>query len=84
MIKVTKMMPTESQLGMRLEYLVTKPSKKPAANVKGKVLINILTPSFTPVLNDVILENVFGNRILAPKINPAAPSMTIAKISIEP
>ena len=55
-LNVTNIIPTESQFGIVLEYRVTKPSKNPAENVNGKVLINIFTPSFTPVLNDVILE----------------------------
>ena len=50
------MIPRDNQLGITLEYLVTKPSKNPAQIVNGNVLIKILTPVFTPCLNEVSLE----------------------------
>ena len=40
------MIPVDSQLGIILEYRVIKPSRNPAAKVKGKVLIKILMPVF--------------------------------------
>lgn len=73
-----------NQLGMSIEYRVIKPSRNPALMVKGNVLRNILKLFLNPILNELILENVLGNSIEAPKINPAAVSITIAKISIEP
>lgn len=73
-----------NQLGMSIEYRVIKPSRNPALMVKGNVLRNILKLFLNPILNEFILENVLGNSIEAPKINPAAVSITIAKISIEP
>lgn len=73
-----------NQLGISIEYLVIKPSRNPALIVKGKVLKNILKLFLKPILNEFILEKVLGNKIEAPKINPAADSITIAKISIEP
>lgn len=82
--KVTKIIPTEIILGISWEYLVMKPSRKPAKKVKGKVLIRILTPVLAPSLNEVNRECVPGNKILAPKIKPAAAAMTMAKISIAP
>lgn len=78
------MMKTLSQLGISKEYRVTKPSKTPAAIVKGTVLKNILKLFLNPIFKEFILENVLGNKIEAPKINPAADSITMAKISIEP
>ena len=60
------------------------PSRNPAAKVKGNVLINILTPVLAPCLNDSSLECVPGNKILAPSIKPAAASIIMANISIEP
>jgi hypothetical protein len=84
MLKVISIIPTDNQWGMMLEYRVIKPSKNPAANVKGKVLIKILTPILAPFLNEVYLEYVAGNRMLAPKIKPAAHSITMAKISMAP
>ena len=73
-----------SQLGISIEYRVIKPSRNPALMVKGKVLRNILKLFLKPILSEFNLEKVFGNRIEAPRINPAALSMTMAKISIEP
>lgn len=81
---VDKMINTLSQLGISSEYLVTNPSKNPAAIVKGTVLKKILKLFLNPIFSEVILENVCGNKMEAPKINPAADSITIAKISIEP
>ena len=81
---VDKMINTLSQLGISSEYRVTNPSKNPAAIVNGTVLKKILKLFLNPIFNEVILENVCGNNIEAPKINPAADSITIAKISIEP
>ena len=78
------MINTFNQLGISSEYRVTKPSRNPAAMVNGTVLKKILKLFLNPILSEFILENVCGNKIEAPKINPAADSMTIAKISIEP
>lgn len=79
-----RMIKTFSQFGISKEYRVTKPSKIPAATVNGIVLNKILKLSLKPILKELNLEYVFGNRMEAPKINPAAASITIAKISIEP
>ena len=73
-----------SHIGMSIEYRVIKPSRKPAAMVKGKVLKNIFKLSLNPIFKELTLEYVFGNKMEAPKINPAAVSITMAKISIEP
>lgn len=73
-----------NQLGMSMEYLVIKPSRNPALMVKGNVLRNILKLFLNPIFNEFNLEKVLGNKIEAPKINPAALSITIAKISIDP
>lgn len=83
-LNVPKMITTLSQLGISSEYRVTKPSKNPAAIVNGIVLKNIFNPFLKPILKEFIREYVFGNRIEAPKINPAAVSITMAKISMEP
>lgn len=82
--KVLKIITTFNQLGIASEYRVTKPSKIPAAMVKGTVLKNILKLFLNPIFSELIRENVCGNKMDAPKINPAADSITIAKISIEP
>lgn len=82
--KVVKMIKTLSQLGISSEYRVTNPSKNPAAMVKGTVLKKILKLFLNPIFNDCMREKVWGNKIEAPKTNPAADSITIAKISIEP
>ena len=84
MPSVTKIIKLLNQLGISIEYLVIKPSRNPALIVKGNVLRNILKLFLKPILNEFTLEKVFGNKIEAPKINPAAVSITIAKISIEP
>lgn len=81
---VERMMKTLSQFGMSIEYRVMKPSKNPAAIVNGMVLKKILKLFLKPVLREFILEYVRGNRMEAPRINPAADSITIPKISIEP
>lgn len=60
------------------------PSKNPAAIVNGMVLKKILKLFLKPILSEFILENVRGNKIEAPNINPAADSITMPKISIEP
>lgn len=73
-----------SQLGISIEYRVINPSRNPALIVKGKVLRNILKLFLKPILKEFTLEKVLGNNIEAPKINPAAVSITIAKISIDP
>ena len=73
-----------SQFGISIEYRVINPSRNPALIVKGKVLRNILKLFLKPILKELTLEKVLGNNIEAPKINPAAVSITIAKISIEP
>ena len=44
--------------------------------MNGNVLIKILIPVFAPILKDVYLECVAGNKILAPSIKPAAHSIT--------
>ena len=84
MDKVVKMIKTFSQLGISSEYRVTNPSKNPAAMVKGTVLRKILKLFLKPIFKDCIREKVCGNKIEAPKTKPAADSMTIANISIEP
>jgi hypothetical protein len=73
-----------SQFGISIEYRVINPSRNPALIVKGKVLRNILKLFLKPILKEFTLEKVLGNNIEAPKINPAAVSITIAKISIDP
>lgn len=73
-----------SQLGISTEYRVIKPSRNPALMVNGKVLRNILKLFLKPILREFNREYVLGNNIDAPKINPAADSITMAKISIEP
>lgn len=73
-----------SQLGISIEYRVIKPSRNPAPIVKGKVLRKILKLFLKPILNEFTLEKVLGNKMDAPKINPAAVSMTMANISIAP
>jgi hypothetical protein len=78
------MIKTFNQLGISSEYRVTNPSKNPAAMVKGTVLKKILKLFLNPIFKEVIREKVCGNRMEAPRINPAADSITIAKISIEP
>lgn len=82
--KVVRMIKTFSQLGISSEYRVTNPSRNPAAMVKGTVLKKILKLFRNPIFNEFIREKVCGNKMEAPKINPAADSITIAKISIEP
>ncbi len=52
--------------------------------VKGIVLRNILKVFLNPILKELNLEKVFGNKILAPRANPAPASITMANISIEP
>ena len=79
-----RMIKTFSQFGISKEYRVTKPSRIPAAIVNGIVANKILKLSLKPILKELNLEYVFGNRMEAPRINPAAASITIAKISIEP
>ena len=64
--------------------LVTYPSIIPAQIVKGTVLKNILNESLNPFLNELNLENVLGNKIDAPRINPHIASTTMAKISKTP
>jgi hypothetical protein len=82
--KVNKMIKLLSQLGISIEYLVIKPSRKPDAMVKGTVLKSILKLFLKPILKEFNLEYVLGNRIEAPRMYPAAVSITIPKISIEP
>lgn len=84
MANVLSMIKTLSQLGISSEYLVTKPSRIPAAIVKGTVLKKIFKLSLKPILNEFNREKVRGNRIEAPRIKPQADSITMAKISIEP
>lgn len=83
-VKVMRMIPMLKKVGISFEYLVMYPSRKPAANVNGIVLKNILKLFLKPILNEFILEKVLGKRILAPRIKPAPASITIAKISIDP
>ena len=64
--------------------LVTNPSKNPAKIKKGMVLKSILSPFFTPLLNDSSLLNVVGNKIPLARTNPAAPDIIITEISIVP
>ena len=61
--------------------LVTYPSIIPAQMVKGTVLRNILNESLNPILKELNLDSVFGNKIEAPRIRPHIASTTIAKIS---
>ena len=82
--KVDIIITTFNQLGISSEYRVINPSKNPAAMVKGIVLKKILKLFLNPIFNECIREKVCGNKMEAPKINPAAASMTIPKISIEP
>ena len=56
MAKVNRMMKLLSQLGMSMEYRVMKPSRNPAAMVKGTVLKNILKLFLNPILKEFILE----------------------------
>ena len=51
-LKVDRMINTFMKVGISGENRVMKPSKKPAANVKGKVLKNILKESLNPILKD--------------------------------
>ena len=64
--------------------LVTYPSIIPAHIVKGTVLKNILNESLNPILQELNLESVLGNKIEAPKIKPHMASTTIEKISKTP
>lgn len=82
--KVDRIRKTFNQFGISREYRVTNPSRNPAAIVKGTVLRNILKLFLNPIFNEWIREKVCGNKIDAPNTNPAADSITIAKISIEP
>ena len=84
MLKVKRIIKLLSQLGISIEYRVIKPSKNPALMVNGKVLRNILKLFLKPILKEFALEKVLGNKIEAPKMNPAVVSITMAKISIEP
>ena len=84
MDNVLSIINTFNQLGISREYRVTKPSRIPAAIVKGTVLRKIFKLSLKPILNEFNREKVLGNRMEAPRINPQADSMMIAKISIEP
>ena len=68
MAKVNKMMKLLSQFGMSMEYRVMKPSRKPAAMVKGTVLSSILKLFLNPILKEFILEYVLGNNIEAPRM----------------
>ena len=84
MERVVRIIKTFNQLGISSEYRVTNPSKKPAAMVNGTVLKKILKLFLNPIFKEFMREKVCGNRMEAPRINPAAASITIAKISIEP
>ena len=84
MDKVLRMIKTFNQLGISMAYLVMKPSRKPAAMVKGTVPKNIFKPSLKPILKEFNREQVFGNKIEAPRIKPAAASITIPNISMLP
>ena len=55
-LRVIRMIPTESQFGIIFEYRVTNPSKKPAAKVKGNVLMRILIPFLSPILKEATRE----------------------------
>jgi len=78
------MIETLNQIGISIEYRVIKPSRNPAAKVKGIVLMYILKLFLNPILKEFNLEKVFGKSIEAPKINPAIDSITMAKISKQP
>lgn len=84
MAKVNKIINPLNQLGVSIEYLVINPSRNPAAIVNGTVLTRILKLFLNPILKEFNLEKVLGNRIEAPRIYPAAVSITIPKISIDP
>ena len=64
--------------------LVTKDSRNPAAINKGINPIIILMPSFAAIRKDCLREYVFGNKILLPRINPAAPAIIMDEISKVP
>ena len=84
MESVPRMIKIFSQFGISIAYLVIKPSRKPAAIVKGTVPKNIFKLSLKPILKEFNLEKVFGNRMEAPRINPQEASITMPKISMEP
>jgi hypothetical protein len=64
--------------------LVINDSRNPAIINNGINPIIIFTPSLAAIRNDCLLENVLGNKILLPRINPAAPAIIIDYISIIP
>lgn len=72
-----------SQLGI-LEYRVIKPSINPAIIKKGMVLTTTLSPSLAPFIKETRLENVLGNKMEFPMINPAQPAIIMTEISIVP
>ena len=77
-------MSMSSQSGMVSDRRVTNPSMKPATTKNGTILIKIFRLSCTPVLNEYILEYVFGKRIEHASINPAAVEIMILNISMAP
>ncbi len=64
--------------------LVTKDSRSPATINKGINPIIILTPSFAEIRKDCLREYVFGNKMLLPRTNPAAPAIIMDDISKVP
>ena len=63
---------------------VTKLSKNAATINTGTSPTTIFNPSLPPFKNETDLLNVPGNSMLFPKINPAAPAITMAQISKVP
>jgi hypothetical protein len=56
MDKVPSIIKTLNHIGITMEYRVIKPSKNPAAIVKGTVPKNIFKPSLKPILKEFNLE----------------------------
>jgi len=72
-----------SQIGI-LEYRVTNPSRKAATIKKGTSPIMHFNPSLAPLFRESILLWVPGNRMLLPRMSPAAPAMITDEISRVP
>lgn len=83
-VKVNNIMNMLSAMCMSGEYRVIKPSRSPAATVKGIVLNTIFRLFLKPIFKEASLEYVLGKRIEAPSINPAPASITMPNISIAP
>ena len=63
---------------------VIKPSRKAAVIIKGINAITIFVLLLAPLIKDIFLECVQGNKMLFPNIIPAPPATTNVKISIVP